>query len=57
MNILMTLTEAMQSAGEIDRESHAILGLCNTSPKISDHCYDPTYSTYLRRRDRVRRAA
>lgn len=57
MSILMTLTEAMQSAGEMDRESRAILGLCNTSPKISGHRYDPTYSTYLRRRDRVRRTA
>lgn len=57
MNILMTLTEAMQSAGEMDRESRAILGLCNTSPKTSGHRYDPAYSVYLRRRDRVRRAA
>ncbi|MCH8172609.1 MAG: hypothetical protein IIA70_04785 [Proteobacteria bacterium] len=57
MNILMTLTEAMQSAGEMDRESRAILGLCNTFPKISGHRYDPAHSAYLRRRDRVRRAA
>jgi hypothetical protein len=53
----MTLTEAMQSAGEIDRESHAILELCNTSPKIGSHRFDPTYSAYLRRRERIRRAA
>lgn len=57
MNILMTLTEAMQSTGDMDRESSAILGLCKPSAKTTDHRFHPTYSAYFRRRARVRRAA
>jgi len=57
MNLLMTLTEALQSTGDLDRDSRAILGLCDTSPKTGHTRFDPTYSAYLRRRDRIRRAA
>jgi len=58
MNLLMTLTEALQSTGEMDRDSDAILGLCNPSQTTSgSKRYSPTYSAYLRRRDRIRRAA
>ena len=57
MNVLMTLTDAMQSAGDMDRESSTILGLCSPAAKTTDHRFHPTYSAYLRRRARVRRAA
>ena len=57
MNILMTISEALQSAHDMDRDSQSILGLCNTSNHTKVHRLDPTYSNYLRRRDRNRRAA
>ncbi len=57
MNILMTISEAMHSAHDMDRDSQSILGLCNTSNHTKVHRLDPGYSNYLRRRDRNRRAA
>jgi hypothetical protein len=56
MNILTQLGEAIRTSGEMDRESASILGFCETGIYRRK---TPTgrYSPYLRRRDRMRRAA
>jgi len=54
MNILTQLGEAIRLSGEMDRESASILGFCESG---SRQTRDGRYSRYLRRRDRMRRAA
>lgn len=56
MNILTQLGAAIRSTGEMDRESASILGFCEAAPTRRGG-RDSRYSPYLRRRDRVRRAA
>jgi hypothetical protein len=56
MNILMNLSEALQSANEMDRESTSILGFCSETQKTATRRADD-YTVYLRRRNRYRRAA
>lgn len=57
MNILTTISEAMQSSNQMDRETNAILGLCEANPHNRSNGYAAPYSVNSRRRERVRRAA
>ena len=57
MNILTTISEAMQSSNQMDRETNTILGLCEANPQNRSNGYAAPYSVNSRRRERVRRAA
>ena len=56
MSIITQLGEAIRTSGEMDRESHAILGFCEGTASRRQ-TRNGRYSPYLRRRDRIRRAA
>ena len=57
MNILTAISEALQSANEMDRQADSILGLYGANPQTKTNGRAPVYSAYSRRRDRVKRAA
>ena len=57
MNILTTISEAMQSTSVMDRETDAILGFCEASPHNRSNGYAAPYSAISRRRERIKRAA
>jgi hypothetical protein len=56
MNLLMNLSEAMQSTIQMERESHSIVGLCSEIQK-TEVKRNKDYTAFLRRRNRFRRAA
>ena len=56
MNILMTISEALQTTRELDRDSQSLLGLCGGIRQTRAY-QNGTYTTYLRRRSRSRQAA
>lgn len=56
MNLLMNLSEALQSASQMERDSTSILGFCSETQKTSARRREE-YTAYLRRRNRYRRAA
>lgn len=56
MNLLMNLSEALQSTIQIERESHTIVGLCSELQKTEAR-RNKDYTAFLRRRNRFRRAA
>ena len=56
MNILMTISEALQTTRELDRDSQSLFGLCGGIRQTRVY-QDGNYSAYLRRRSRSRQAA
>ncbi|GEM_PF-5720337 len=56
MNILLTISEAMQTTRELDRDSQSLFGLCGGIRQARAY-QDGNYSAYLRRRSRSRQAA
>ena len=56
MNMLMNLSEALQSTTEMEKESNSILGFCSENQKTAERRRGE-YTSYLRRRNRYRRAA
>ena len=56
MNLLMNLSEALQSTSQMERESIAILGFCSETQKAESR-RNEDYTAFLRRRNRFRRAA
>ena len=56
MNLLMNLSEALQTTSQMERESNAILGFCLEAQKTETRRSE-NYTAFLRRRNRFRRAA